>query len=141
MPTSGRGVARRSDPALWEASKRRACTRARLCLHSARKMQWAVRDYKERGGTYLPSSPPASDTRLAKWTRERWRTHSGRPSKGRLRYLPDKAWSRLTPDQIRRTNAAKRIGYGKGKQWVRQPEDVARVASRARRAVAGKKRG
>jgi hypothetical protein len=96
-------------------------------------MQWAVRDYKARGGTYLAASPRVSATRLAEWTRQRWRTHSGKPSEGKRRYLPEAAWRRLTPAQIRRTNAAKRRGHARGEQWVRQPRDVARIASRVRK--------
>jgi hypothetical protein len=129
------GIAVKSDPVLWDTCKRRACTRAGMCPHSARKMQWATRCYKDAGGRY--ASPRTSDNRLARWTRERWRTHNGRRSGGRLRYLPDAAWARLSPDQVRRTNAAKRRGSARGKQWVRQPKDVASVASRVRRS--GKK--
>ena len=97
-------VARKTSPALWESAKRRACSQAGLCDHSARKMQWAVRDYKKRGGKY--AGPKASQNKLARWTRQKWRTHSGKASRGTLRYLPDAAWRKLSPDQIRRTNAA-----------------------------------
>lgn len=93
-------------------------------MHSARKMQWATRWYKTHGGRY--ASPRRSkDNSLVRWTRQKWRTHSGRPSRGKLRYLPDEAWKHLTPSQIRRTNRSKRRGT---RQFVRQPADVARVA-------------
>jgi hypothetical protein len=36
----------------------------------------------------------------------------------------------LTPDQIRRTNAAKKAGTVRGQQWVKQPADVAEITSR-----------
>ena len=126
-------VAKKLDPALWQQSKRRACTHAKLCLHSARKMQWAVRDYKRRGGRYASRSRSRSN-RLARWSRQKWRTHDGTPSRGKKRYLPDAAWRTLSPDQIRRTNRAKARGHSKGKQWVRQPTDVARATRRARQA-------
>lgn len=131
-------VAVKSDPRIWEESKARACSHAGLCDHSARKMQWAVRDYKQRGGRYVGSKrrEQHNTNKLSQWTRQRWRTSSGQPSRGRRRYLPEEAWKRLTPDQIARTNAAKRRGHALGKQYVRQPTDVSRVASRVRRESA-----
>ena len=127
------GIAVKRDPALWARSKRRACTKHGLCAHSARKMQMATRLYKEAGGTYVGTK---TDNRLARWTSERWRTASGLPSEGRRRYLPDAAWARLTPSQVRRTDAAKRRGTARGQQYVRQPSDVARVAAAVRRRSA-----
>jgi len=134
MHMVSRTTATRTDPALWEASKRRACTVAGMCNHSARKMQWAVQDYKRRGGGYVGSRRSSSNG-LARWTRQRWRTHSGAPSEGVRRYLPDAAWAKLSPDQVRRTNASKRRGFRRGRQWVRQPADVAAVASKVRRTA------
>ena len=124
-------VATKRDPKLWEDCKNAACTKGGMCTHSARKMQWAVACYRKRGGRY--SGPKSPKNKLARGTKQRWTTHSGRPSEGRRRYLPADAWDRLTPSQIRRTNAAKREGYERGEQWVRQPRDVARVAARVRR--------
>jgi len=112
----------RTNPNLWEKSKKRACTVGRLCKHSARKMQWAVNDYKRRGGSYVGGKKASN--KLAVWTKQRWKTHSGKPSDGMRRYLPSAAWSKLSPDQIRRTNASKRRGFKKGLQWVKQPKDV-----------------
>lgn len=132
-------MARKLDPELWQRSKQRACSRAKLCKHSARKMQWAVRDYKARGGRYASSPSPSSNS-LARWTRQRWRTHSGKPSDGVRRYLPAEAWKHLSPSQIRRTNATKRSGFAKGQQWVPQPRDVAAVARRFRQRSGGRSR-
>lgn len=115
-------IATKSDPKLWERAKAAACAQARLCDHSARKMQWATRYYKQHGGKYAGKRSKKNSLRA--WSRQRWRTHSGRPSQGRLRYLPDRAWAKLSPDQVRRTNAAKARGSRRGKQWVRQPADV-----------------
>lgn len=124
-------AATRSNPRLWQRAKREACRHhANLCPHSARKMQWAVAWYKKHGGTYVGRKSPTNS--LARWTRERWRTASGKPSNGVRRYLPSKAWDRLTPSQVRRTNASKARGHRLGKQWVSQPKDVARVARRYR---------
>jgi hypothetical protein len=120
----------RTKPALWETSKKMACTRGGLCNHSARKMQWAVNYYKRNGGGYRTSKSPQNS--LVRWTRQRWRTSSGKKSNGVRRYLPDKAWKHLSPSEIRRTNATKARGYSKGKQWVKQPRDVVEKVRRYR---------
>lgn len=123
------GTATRTKPGLWNTCKHLACTKGKLCKHSARKMQYAVRCYKSKGGGYRGSSQGNS---LRRWGKEKWRTYSGKKSGGKLRYLPSKAWKHLSPRQIRTTNAAKRRGYKQGKQFVRQPKDVARIAKRFR---------
>lgn len=128
----GKSIAVKRSPRLWDEAKRAACTHAKLCKHSARKMQWATTYYKAHGGTY--ASPKRSeDNSLVVWTRQKWRTHSGTPSRGKRRYLPDAAWKRLSPAQVRRTNRAKRRGWERGEQWVPQPADVRRAAAAARR--------
>lgn len=125
-------VAVKRNPSLWEESKKLACSEAGLCLHSARKMQWAVRHYKQNGGTY--AGRKERHNKLRRWTREKWRTHSGKRSEGKRRYLPSKAWDKLTPSQVRRTNRSKRKGFARGKQYVAQPKDVAAIASAVRAA-------
>lgn len=90
-------------------------------------MQWATRYYKAHGGKYVGKSK--DNNSLRRWSRQKWRTHSGTPSRGKLRYLPDAAWSKLSHDQIKRTNAAKRRGTARGEQWVAQPHDVKRTLS------------
>ena len=114
-------VAIKTNPALWERSKRAACTQGGLCEHSARKMQWAVRYYKEHGGGYRGSK---ANNSLRRWGREKWRTSSGKKSEGKRRYLPEKKWKRLSRKDIQRTNAAKARGYRQGKQYVSQPQDI-----------------
>ena len=125
-------VSIRKNPKLWEESKKKACSQANLCLHSARKMQWAVRYYKSKGGKYIGKK--SKNNSLSRWGRQKWRTSSGKKSGGKLRYLPDKAWRKLSKDQIKRTNASKRKGYKQGKQFVPQPKDVQRIAKRYRRS-------
>jgi len=73
-----------------------------------------------------------SQRSLEKWTREKWRTSDGTPSNGTKRYLPSAAWENLTPSQKRATNAAKAKGNRLGRQFVPQPEEVAKKASRFR---------
>ncbi len=63
---------------------------------------------------------------LVDWTRQKWRTYSGKPSlKTGERYLPEKAWASLSPSERAATNAAKRKAMRAGKQFSKQPAKVA----------------
>jgi hypothetical protein len=66
-----------------------------------------------------------SQQSLKKWTDQKWTTSSGKPSKGKRRYLPKAAWSALTPSEKAATNRAKAKGNKKGKQFVKQPKRIA----------------
>ena len=121
---------RRTSPGLWTRCKANACRSAGMCKHSARKMQWAVHCYKVKGGRYVGVKSPRNS--LVRWTKQRWRTFDGSKSGGKKRYLPASAWAHLSPDQIRRTNQSKSIGFRQGRQFVRQPRDVADIARRFR---------
>ena len=74
-----------------------------------------------------------SQRSLDKWTKEEWGTSDGKPSKGKKRYLPKKAWEDLTPAEKRATNSAKAKGNKKGKQFVAQPKKIAAKAAKHRR--------
>jgi hypothetical protein len=63
---------------------------------------------------------------LKDWGDQKWRTSDGKPSKGKKRYLPDAAWSALSPSEKAATNRAKARGNAKGKQFVKQPKAVAK---------------
>lgn len=67
-----------------------------------------------------------SQQSLKKWTAQKWKTSDGKPSKGKKRYLPSAAWSALTPAEKAATNRAKAKGNSKGKQFVKQPQAIAR---------------
>jgi len=126
-------TAKKSNPELWKrvVSSVKASTKGGDPGEwSARKAQLAVSEYKKRGGGY--EGPKQSDNSLAKWTDEKWRTSDGKPSDGKKRYLPDKAWDALSPAEKRATNAAKAKGNAEGKQFVKQPEKVAKKAARYR---------
>ncbi len=73
-----------------------------------------------------------SQRSLSKWTKQKWRTSDGKPSKGKKRYLPDAAWKALTIAERRATNAAKAKGNRKGKQYVAQPKKIAKKTRRYR---------
>jgi hypothetical protein len=71
---------------------------------------------------------------LVDWTRQKWRTYSGKPSlKTGERYLPEKAWASLSPSERAATNAAKRKAMRSGKQFSKQPESVAKKTARFRK--------
>lgn len=73
-----------------------------------------------------------SQQSLKKWTGEKWKTSDGKPSKGKKRYLPAKAWDALSPAEKAATNKAKAAGNKKGKQFVKQPKSIAKKAARFR---------
>ena len=63
---------------------------------------------------------------LKSWTKQKWRTKSGKPSaKTGERYLPDKAIKSLSSSEYAATTRAKREGTKAGKQYVAQPKKVA----------------
>jgi 8-oxo-dGTP pyrophosphatase MutT (NUDIX family) len=65
------GTATKSNPAKWEAAKRKA--KAKMGgKHSARAMQLATKYYKEDGGGYKGKKPSASNNKLKKWTKQDW---------------------------------------------------------------------
>ena len=59
-----------------------------------------------------------SQRSLKDWGSQKWRTSDGKPSKGKKRYLPDKAWKALSASEKAATNRAKAKGNKKGKQFV-----------------------
>ena len=75
----------------------------------------------------------ASQISLVEWTKQKWRTSDGKPSKGKKRYLPDKAWSALSASEKAATNAAKASGNKAGKQFVRQPKSIAQKVAKYRK--------
>ena len=72
-----------------------------------------------------------SQQSLDRWTKQDWRTKSGKPStQGPKatgeRYLPAKAIKSLTDSEYAASTSAKRRGKAKGKQFVAQPKKVAK---------------
>ena len=71
---------------------------------------------------------------LANWTKQDWRTKSGKPSaKTGERYLPAKAIKSLTSAEYAATTRAKRKGKAAGKQFVKQPKTIAKKTAQSRR--------
>jgi|TARA_Y100000361_G_scaffold27094_1_gene22038 hypothetical protein len=69
---------------------------------------------------------------LLNWGKQKWRTSDGSPSKGKKRYLPDKAWKSLSASEKAATNRAKAKGNRAGKQFVRQPKKIAQKVKKYR---------
>ena len=61
-----------------------------------------------------------SQRSLKAWSKQKWRTKSGKPSsKTGERYLPEAAIKALSPQEYAATTKAKRKGTKKGKQFVK----------------------
>ena len=74
---------------------------------------------------------------LAKWTKQKWRTKSGKPStQGRKatgeRYLPSAAIKALSSSEYAASTAAKRKATIAGRQVSKQPKKIARKTARFR---------
>ena len=68
-----------------------------------------------------------SQRSLRAWTKQKWRTKSGKKSSETgERYLPEKAIKALSAEEYARTTKAKREGTKKGRQFVKQPKSIAR---------------
>lgn len=79
-----------------------------------------------------------SQRSLKAWTKQKWRTKSGKPStQGPKatgeRYLPAKAIKALSAKEYAATSAAKRKGSKQGKQFVKQPTTVAKKVRKYRK--------
>ena len=77
-----------------------------------------------------------SQQSLKNWTKQKWRTKSGKPSaKTGERYLPEKAIKSLTSSEYASTTRAKREGTRAGKQFVKQPKSIAKKTAKFRRGM------
>jgi|TARA_B100000519_G_C13863663_1_gene260152 hypothetical protein len=75
-----------------------------------------------------------SQRSLKAWTKQKWRTKSGKPSsKTGERYLPSAAIKALTPQEYAATTKAKRKGTKAGKQFTKQPKSIAKKTARFRK--------
>ena len=73
---------------------------------------------------------------LKAWTKQKWRTKSGKPSaKTGERYLPTAAIKALSPQEYAATTRAKREGTRAGKQFVKQPKKISKKTAQFRRGV------
>jgi hypothetical protein len=128
-------TAKKTNKALWDKVVSRVKSGSKggdSGEWSARKAQLAVAEYKKAGGGY--SGEKSSDNSLSKWTKQKWTTKSGNPSKETgERYLPEKAIKSLTDSEYAATTKAKREGDKEGKQFVKQPKAVAEKVKKFRK--------
>lgn len=102
---------------------------------SARKAQLVAQRYEKAGGGYTGEKTEAQ-TSLSRWTGEKWRTSDRKPAireGGTSRYLPDKAWDQLSPEERAATNRKKRAGSRRGEQFV---ANTPKAAAARREAIA-----
>jgi len=79
-----------------------------------------------------------SQKSLKKWTKQKWRTKSGKPStQGKKatgeRYLPEKAIKAMSDKEYAATTRKKRADTKKGKQFSKHPKKVAKKTVRHRK--------
>ena len=104
---------------------------------SARKAQLVAIEYRKAGGGYRGKKSKKQRS-LGKWTKEKWRTSDGKPARrGNVtrRYLPAKAWQKLTVGQRAATNRKKIEGSKAGKQFVKNTSAAAKARKRVARGV------
>jgi hypothetical protein len=78
-----------------------------------------------------------SQKSLKAWTKQKWRTKSGKPSaKTGERYLPEKAITSLSKKEYAATTKKKREDTKKGKQHSKQPKKVAAKTRKYRKKTA-----
>ena len=74
-----------------------------------------------------------SQRSLKAWGKQNWKTKSGKKSsKTGERYLPEKAIKNLSSAEYAATTKAKRQGTKKGKQFVKQPKNIAKKVKQYR---------
>ena len=130
-------TAKKTKPELW--SRKVAAAKAKFGKWSARAAQWATAEYKKAGGSYR--GPKKASNSLRKWTKQSWTTRDGKPAKRKnrkgetvtARYLPKKAWSKLSKSEARATDAKKRAGSKKGKGTVPNTKRAKKAGKSARR--------
>jgi hypothetical protein len=126
-------VAKKKNPALWKrivARVKAGSKGGKPGQWSARKAQLAVRLYKKEGGGYKGKK---GKTSLSKWTKQKWRTKSGKKSSETgERYLPEKAIKALSSSEYAATTRAKREATKEGKQFSKQPKGIAKKVRKYR---------
>ena len=74
-----------------------------------------------------------SQRSLKAWTKQKWRTKSGKKSSETgERYLPSAAIKALSPSEYAATSRKKRADTKKGKQHSKQPKKVAKKTKKYR---------
>jgi hypothetical protein len=106
---------------------------------SARKAQLVAQEYEKEGGGYKKPRD-ATQKSLKQWGDEHWTTADGEQARrpgGTARYLPEKAWDKLSPEEKAATNEKKRQGSRAGKQFV---GNTPKAAAARKSVSAGRKK-
>src|SRR4028119_1199365 len=94
---------------------------------SARKSQLLTREYEQQGGGYK-GEKGQSQKNLEKWTEEEWQTREGdanaREDGETKRYLPKKAWEKMSEEEKEETEENKREGSKNGQQHVSNTDEA-----------------
>lgn len=90
---------------------------------SARKAQLAVKMYVKKGGRY--SSKKSKNNSLHKWSKQNWRTKSGRPSvlgknASGERYLPYNFIKKMSSKDYKESSKLKKRAIRQNKQYSKQ---------------------
>ncbi len=88
---------------------------------SARKAQLLAAEYKKEGGGYKEGASSDAQKHLKSWTEEKWQTADGKKAargKTTARYLPKKAWEKLSPAERKATDEKKKQTSRTGEQFV-----------------------
>jgi hypothetical protein len=120
----------RTKPLLWQSIVKRITNEetagTKAGQWSARKAQMAVKEYKKMGGEYTTTK--SDNNSLVKWSNQHWKTKSGKPSSETgERYLPEKAIEALTSNQYKQTSEVKKKDMTEGKQFSKQPKNIAEI--------------
>jgi hypothetical protein len=136
-----------TKPALRERIKKKimkGTKGGRAGQWSARKAQLVAQEYKAQGGGYKGGKETKAQAHLNAWTKEDWQTSDGKKAdrkkngkKVMARYLPKKAWGKLSAAEKKSTNEKKEEGSGRGKQFVANTKKAA--GARKKAAVAPKR--
>ncbi|WP_375409841.1 hypothetical protein [uncultured Methylobacterium sp.] len=129
--------AEKTDPKLWDKVKAEVTQSSKggkPGQWSARKAQAATKAYKDAGGGYAGGK--SDDNSLKQWSDEEWGTKSGAESgETGERYLPKKAREAVSDEDYARSTKKKRADTAKGRQFSKQPADVAKKTAAARKAA------
>ena len=99
---------------------------------SARKAQLVAHEYEAEGGGYKHARSE-SQQHLKQWGDEKWHTADGKKAiQGGTthRYLPDKAWQQLSPEEQKATDKKKVRGSHQGKQFVPNTAEAKKARKR-----------
>ncbi len=109
---------------------------------SARKAQLLAQEYEKEGGGYKKPQNPAQKS-LKKWEDEKWTTSDHKQARrkgGTSRYLPEKAWDKLSASQKTATNKKKQEGSKKGEQFVSNTPAAAKARKKTTKTAASAKK-